>query len=86
MSGVKNKIMSLFKKNIINNYSKSTRFKNLYDRGKKNRQLTIQKQSGDNLFKNIKILFKLFQETEAIKDRIIRDSKILLNKQMIITI
>ena len=41
VGGVKDKIMSLFKTNIIKDYSKLTRFKNLYGREKKSRQLKI---------------------------------------------
>ena len=40
---------------------------------KKRSKLNIQKQSKDNIIKNIRILFKLKKENKSIKDRTIRD-------------
>ena len=51
--------------------------------GKVNRpsKLKIQKQSEDNIIKSIRNIFKLKKENETIKDRIIRDIKILFEHE-----
>ena len=69
-----------FKINLVRYYSKTKRAKHLYGGRKKQRKLKIQKQSEYHVIKNIN-LFNLKKENEAIKDRKIRDIKILLEQQ-----
>ena len=49
----------------------------MYGNGKRPSKLEIQKQFKDNIIKSIRNLFKLKTKNEAIKDRIIRDIRIL---------
>ena len=81
IGGVKDKIMSLFKTGATQDYSKATLVKNAYGGGKKERKLKTQKQSEDKITKSIRNLSKLKKENEAIKDRIIRDTETLLEKE-----
>ena len=81
MGGVHDKITSLLKTNTTDDYSNPTGVKNAYGGGTKPRKLKIQKQSEDNIFNNIRNLFRLKQENEAIKDRIIRDIKNLFEQE-----
>ena len=69
MGGIKDQIMSLFK---TKNYSKPKRVKTVCGGGKK--------QTEENI-KSIRNLFKLKKETEAIKDRIIRDIRTLFKQE-----
>ena len=52
----------------------------MYGDGKKSTEIKMQKQSEDKTIKNIKYLFKIKQENEAVKGRIIRDIKNLLKQ------
>ena len=56
MSDVKDQIMSLFK---TKDYIEAKLVKTVYGGGKKPSKLKIQKQSEDNIIKNIRNLFKL---------------------------
>ena len=78
MDNVKDKIMSLFKTNLTKDYSKPTRVKNVYGGIKIPRKLKIKKQSEDNVITDVR---KLILEKETIKERIIRDIKILLEQE-----
>ena len=75
MGGVKDKIMSLLKTNTTKDYNKPTRVNNVFGGGKKPRKLKIKKESesGNNIIKDVRNLFRLKKEKEVIKDRIIRD-------------
>ena len=73
MDSVKDKIISLSKPNTTKDYNKPTRDKNLYGGGKNPRE--PKKQSEDKIIKNVRNLFRLKKENEAIKNRIIRDIK-----------
>ena len=81
VGGAKEKIMSLFKKNITNDYSKPKLIINVYGGGKKPRKLKMQKNSEDNIIKNIRNIFRLEKENTGIKDRVIRDIKKLFEKK-----
>ena len=71
MGGVKDQIMNLFK---TKDYSKPERVKTVYGGGKK--------QSEEEIIKSIKNRFKLKKkENKAIKDRIIRDIRILFEQE-----
>ena len=70
--------MGLFK---TKNYSQLKRVKTVHGARKKQRKLRIQKQSEDNIIKNIRNLFKLKKERKAIKYRTIRDIKTLFEQQ-----
>ena len=52
----------------------------MYQKEKK-RKLKLQKYSEDKIIKDKRSLFRLKKENAAIKDRIIRDIKILLDKE-----
>ena len=78
MDNVKDKIVSLFKTNLTKDYSKPTRIKNVYGGGKIPTKLKIKKQSEDNIITDVR---KLILEKETIKERIIRDIKILLEQE-----
>ena len=69
--------MSLLKTNTTKDYSKPKCVKNAYGGGRKLRKLNIQKPSKYN----IRNLFKLKEENEAIKDRIIRDITTLFEQE-----
>ena len=58
VGGVKDTIISLFKKNIAKDYSKVKCIKNLCGGGKKPRKLKMQRQSEDNIIKNIRHLLR----------------------------
>ena len=70
MGGVKEQIISLFK---TKDYSEPERVRTVYEGGKK--------QWEENIIKSIRNLFKLKKENEAIKDRIIRDIRTVLEQQ-----
>ena len=76
MRGVKDKVVSLFKTNKTKDSSKPICIKK-----KKKRKLKLQKYSEDKIIKDKRSLFRLKKENAAIKDRIIRDIKILLDKE-----
>ena len=66
VGSVKDQIMSLFK---TKDYSKLNNVKNVYLSGKKPNKLKIQTEyEGDNITKNIRIIFKLNKKNKAIKD------------------
>ena len=76
MGDVKNQIINLLK---TKDYSQQKRLKTVYRIEKKPSKLNIQRQSEKgNGIKNIRNLFRLKKENEAIKDRIISDIKTLL--------
>ena len=75
MSGVKDKVFSLFKINTSKDYSKPKRVKYLHGGRKKSMKPEIQTQSEDSIIKNIRNPFKLKNENEAFKGRIMRDTK-----------
>ena len=54
MGCVKDKVMSLFKKNTTKVYSRLTRVNNVHERGKKPRKPEIKKPSEDNTIKNVR--------------------------------
>ena len=62
--------MSLFK---TKDYSEPERVKNIYEDGKK--------QSEGNAINTIRKFFKLKQENEALKSQIIRDIRIIFEKE-----
>ena len=66
MDEVKDQVMSLFK---TKDYSKPEHVKTVYGGGRK--------QSGKNIIKSIRNIFKLKKENESIKNRIIRDIRTL---------
>ena len=69
VGGVKNQIFleSLFKANPTKDNSKPKRAKNMYDKENKPSKLKLQRQSEeDNIIQNIRNLFKLERENEAI--------------------
>ena len=78
---VKDKVMSLFKTNTTKDYSKLTRVKNVYGGGKKSRKPKIQNQSEDKMMKNMRNLFRLKMENEAIKNRMIGDINTLFEQE-----
>ena len=55
--------------------------KNIHSGRKKPRKLKIQKLSGDTIITNIRNLFRLKEENEAIKDNTTRDTKTLFEQQ-----
>ena len=65
--------MSLFNTNPYKDYSKPKRVKNVYGGRKKPRKLEI--------IKNVKNLFRLKRKIDAIKDRVIRDSRKLFEQE-----
>ena len=69
VGGVKNRIMILCK---TKDYSQPKLVKTVYEDGKKPIKLKIQKQSENNIIKNIRNLFKLKKENKAIRDRTAR--------------
>ena len=80
VGGFTDKVVSIFMRNTTDNYSQQT----VYSKASKLKtasKLKPQKQSEDNIIKNIRNLFKLKKEIEAIKDRIISDIKILFEQQ-----
>ena len=81
MDDVKANIMSFFKIKTTKDYSKPTRVENVHECGKKPTKLKLQKQFEDNIIKNIRNIFRLKKENTAVKDRIIRDIKNLLEQQ-----
>ena len=65
MGGVKDKVMSFLK---TEDCSKPKCIKTVYGSGKKQNKLKLQKQfEEDNIIKNIRNLFKLKKESEAIR-------------------
>ena len=62
-------------------YGKQKCVRNLYGAGKKPSKLKIQKQSEDNVIKNMRNLFKLKKENKKIKDTIIRNTKKLFEHE-----
>ena len=70
--------MSLFK---TKDQIKPKRFKTVYRSGKKSQKLKVEKQSEDNMIKNIINIFKLRKENTTLKDRMIRDINTLLEQQ-----
>ena len=50
-------------------------------RWKENKEIKYKKQSNESIIENIRKLFRLKKENEAIKDRIIRDIENLFEKQ-----
>ena len=75
MSGVKDKVFSLFKINTSKDYSKPKCVKYLHGGRKKSMKLEIKTQSEDIIIKNIRNPFKLKNENEAFKGRIMRATK-----------
>ena len=73
--GCQGQSMSLFKTNTTKDSSKPICIK------KKKRKLKLQKYSEDTIIEDKRSLFRLKKENAAIKDRIIRDSKILFDKE-----
>ena len=52
-----------------------------YGGGKKKKEFKIKKQSEDTIIKNVRNLFRLKKENEAIKDRKIRGIKDLFEQE-----
>ena len=69
VGGFKDKVVSLFKTNKPENYSKQT----VMHRKKQSEE--------DNIIKNVRNLFKLKKEIETSKHRIIRDNRNLFEKE-----
>ena len=70
MGGVKDRIMILFKTTTTKDYSKPTSVRwCMVWWCKKNKEFKIKKQSEDTIIKNVRNLFRLKKENEAIKDR-----------------
>ena len=88
MGSVEDNIMSLFKTNTTEDFSKPTSVNNVYGGVKKQRKPKIKKQLEENIIKDVRNLFSLKKENEAIKNRIIRVIKNLfeLEKKIIIII
>ena len=61
--GLKDKVVSLFKINTPGEYGKQT----VYRKRKKLIKLKIQKQSEDNIIKNIRSLFKTKKKMKQLK-------------------
>ena len=61
--------------------SQPKRVRTAYRGGKKPRKLKMQNPSEKNIIKNVRNIFKLQKENKTIKDIIIRDIKILFEKQ-----
>ena len=74
---LKDKVVSHFKINTPGEYGKQT----VYRKRKKLIKLKIQKQSEDNIIKNIRSLFKIKKENEAIKGRIIWDIRTFFEQE-----
>ena len=64
IGGFQDKILSLFKTNTPEDYGKQ----NVYGKREKPSKLEIQKQSEDNMIKNIRSIFKLTKENNTMKD------------------
>ena len=77
MGGCKDKVVSHFKTDILEDYSQQA----VHGSGKKASILKKQKQCEDSLFKNIRNLFRIEKENKAINDIIIRDIKTLFEQQ-----
>ena len=77
MGGDKNKVINLFKINTTKNCSRGKCVRNLYDLGKKPRNWKYK----NKIIRNIRNLFNLKKENEAIKDKIMRDFKTLFEQE-----
>ena len=75
MAGAKDKTISLFSTNTTKDYGAS-RVKNMHGGVMKQRKLKTQKHSEDKINKNTRNIFRIKKENEAIKDRIIRDTRV----------
>ena len=84
MGGVASKIMSFLKTNKTKDESKLTPVNNFCNGRKTLTKLKIRKQSEDNMIKNVRNLFKLKNENEEIKNRVIGDIGNLFNEKKII--
>ena len=71
LGGVKYKVTSLFEINPNKNYSKLIPFKKCLVFERNQRKLKMKKQSKDKMMRNIRNLFRLQKEDEAIKARIV---------------
>ena len=80
MDGANNKVMSLSKTKPTKIYSQQC-LKNVYGGEKKPRKLKIQKQSHDQIIKNIRNPFRRKKENEKIKDRMMRDIRTLFDQE-----
>ena len=79
--GVKDRILSLSKTNSTKNYIKPKRAKNVYGTGSRPSKLKIQKQSKDNITKNIRHPFRVKKGNKTIKNRIIRNIKTISEQE-----
>ena len=84
MGGVQDKTVSLFKTNSTKNDCKSAHVKNVYDDGKKPRNLKLKALSEHWIIRNTKILFEQETDYYRLVRVVIFIATIILNKKVMV--